>query len=284
MPVLQGRRYTLRSMRDPLLCHKDLRRERHGGLAVYLTPGVELHEALALLEAPGESLKESRKGSVHRVGDYVVKASAPGTLNTIKRTARRARYRQAWLAAHHLQAHGIGVPEPVAFFERRRAGVISGHAMISRHLDGQRNVEQFAVGLCKRGAGLDTITLFLDALAKSVRALEAAGAYHADLSGKNIFTRDGARFTFIDLDAVFLGVPYTDERRVLNHVQLWDSFCDFVHERFLVPFIQKMLPPDIDHRNWLAWVRHIQQQRRHKLELRYARRGEVRPSQMDMPE
>lgn len=271
-------------MRDPLLCQKDLRRERHGALAVYLTPGVELPEVLAALDAPGEPLKESAKGSVRRFGDWVVKESGLGPLNTVKRTARRARYREAWLVAHHLQAKGVSVPRPVAFVERRRAGIISGHAMISCYLDGHRDVERFAVGLCKRGAGHDTLTLYLERLAEALNALAAAEVYHADLSGKNIFTLDGARFSFIDLDAAMIGAEYTEERRLKNHVQLYDSFCDFLHDRFLVPFLQKLLPPEIDHRLWLPRVRAAQEKRRRTLEARYARRGEERPRQMDMPE
>ena len=112
--------YTLHNrvetMRDPLLCHKDLRRERHRGLSVYLAPGAELSEVLESLESPGEPLKEGAKGSVRRVGRWVVKESGLGPLSTIKRTARRARYRQGWLAAHHLRGVSISYASPKVLF------------------------------------------------------------------------------------------------------------------------------------------------------------------------
>jgi len=271
-------------MRDPLLCQEDLRRERHGALAIYLMPGIELAEVLDALDRSGELLKDSRKGNVRRVGDWVVKESAPSLLGTVKRTIRRARYRQAWLSALHLRTNGVRVPEPIAFVEMRRLGVISGHAQITRYLQGHRDVERFAVGLVRRGAGRDTLVLFLDALAEAIRGVEAAGVWHADLSGKNILTADGANFTFIDLDAAQPDTAYSEERRLKNHVQLYDSFCDFINDQLMVPFIQRLLPADIDHRVWLPHVRFVQQKRRHKLELRYARRGEVRPKAMEIPD
>lgn len=263
--------------KDPLLCAENLVRDRQGPLVVYRPAELSLDEVLDVLLSDGESLKEGRKGTVRLVGDCVVKESSLSILDTFKRTAQRSRYRQAWLAAHQLRTKGIAIPEPYAFIEHRHLGVISGHAMISAYLQDQRNVEHFAVGLCQRGAGLDTLALFLEALARSLNALSEAGAYHADLSGKNIYTQDGAHFTFIDLDAVQLGVAYTPERRLKNHIQLYDSFCDFIHERLLVPFIAQLLPPDIDARLWLPKVRAGQEKRRRQLEARYARRGEVRP-------
>lgn len=266
-----------RGMKDPLLCEKNLRRGRQGPLVVYHPAEIEFDEVLQVLQTEGEALKEGAKGSVRRVGDLVVKESGLDMLSTLKRTALRGRYRQAWIAAHYLREKGVSVPTPIAFIEHRRMGIISGHAMISEYLEGQRNVERFAVGLCQRGAGPDTLTAFLEALAKALNALSESGVYHADLSGKNIYTRDGAHFTFIDLDAVHLDAPYTPERRLKNHVQLYDSFCDFIHERLLVPFIAHLLPPDIDARLWLPKVRAAQEKRRRQLEARYARRGEVRP-------
>lgn len=271
-------------MRDPLLCQDDLRRERHGALAVYLMPGVELSEVLDALDRSGELLKESRRGRVRRVGDWVIKESAHSAWATLKRTVRRARYRQVWKSTLLLRSKGVLVPEPVAFIEHRRLGIITGHTMISGFLEGHRDVERFAVGLVRRGAGRDTLALFLERLADAVRGVEAAGIWHADLSGKNILTADGANFVFIDLDAAQPDAAYTEERRLKNHVQLYDSFCDFINDRLLVPFIQRLLPSEIDHRVWLPHVRFTQEKRRHKLELRYARRGEVRPKAMDIPD
>lgn len=260
-------------MRDPLLCHKDLRREHIDGLTLYLSPGVEPDEVLGALRDPGEPLKESTKSSVRRFGNWVIKESAAGALNTVKRTARRARYRQAWIASHHLDLHGVNVPAPVAFVERRSAGIIRSNAMISEYLDEHRDVEDFTRGILQRGAGRDTLEHFFGALATAVNQLEIAGARHADLSGKNIYTRDGARFTFIDLDAVELGGPLTGAQRLKAHVQLYDSFCDHLPDRLLVPFISQLLPEDIDPRTWVPKVRAGQAKRRQILNARRAKAG-----------
>ncbi len=261
-------------MRDPLLCHKDLRREKISGLTLYLSPGVEPEDVLGALAGQGEPLKASAKSTVRRFGDWVIKESGAGALNTLKRTARRGRYRQAWLAAHHLDLHGVNVPAPIAFVERRRAGVITANAMISQYLAGHRDVEDFSRGLLQRGAGKDTLEHFLRALATAVNQLETAGAYHADLSGKNIYTQDGARFVFIDLDAVQLGVVLTEAQRLKAHVQLFDSFCDHLPERLLVAFISQLLPEGIDPRMWIPKVRAGQARRRQILNARRAKRGE----------
>lgn len=260
-------------MRDPLLCHKDLRREKIDGLVLYLSPGVEPDEVLSALAAPGEPLKTSAKSTVRRIGEWVVKESAPGAFHTLKRTARRGRYRQAWIASHHLDLHGVNVPAPVAFVERRRAGVISWNAMVSSYLAGHRDVEDFTRGILQRGAGKDTLEHFFRSLALAVNQLETAGARHADLSGKNIYTRDGARFTFIDLDAVSIDGTLTEAQRLKMHVQLYDSFCDFLQDRMLVPFISQLLPEGIDARTWMPRVRAGQAKRRMTLNARRAKKG-----------
>ena len=258
-------------MRDPLICHKDLRREKIDGLTLYLSPGVEPDEVLAALHDPGEPLKNSAKSSVCRFGHWVVKQGGHGAFNTLKRTARRARYRQAWLAAHHLDLHGVNVPAPVAFVERRTAGIITANAMISEFLADHRDVEDFSRGLLQRGAGKDTLEHFLEGLAVAINQLETAGVRHTDLSGKNIYTRDGARFAFIDLDAVELGAVLTPEQRLKAHVQLFDSFCDHLPERLLVAFIARLLPEEIDPRTWLPKVREGQEKRRQRYDARRAR-------------
>ncbi len=98
--------------------------------------------------------------------------------------------------------------------------------------------------------------VFLNELARSVNRLEQSGAYHADLSGKNIFTKDGKVFYFIDLDDVLLGAPSSAESRLKNHIQLYDSFCDFVPESILRAFIAGMAAPATD---FDAWFRRVQE-------------------------
>lgn len=257
-----------------VLCAPGLKVTRKGLNRLILCHDVPLDDVLEALTVPGEVLKASAKGRVRRVNGWVLKDSQAGViLDTAKHTFSRGRYRRQWIAAHHLMSHGVLVPRPIAFVERRLMGVIFGNTMISEFLEGYQNVESFLAGLARHGAGQDTISLFLAGLADTVNGFTASGAYHSDLSGKNIFTRDGRSFVFIDLNAVDLNRDYTEELRLKNHVQLYDSFCDTLSDTMLFPFIQKMLPPGADARVWMPKVRQGQSERRRRLEARRERQG-----------
>lgn len=242
-----------------LLTRKSRRRICH---ARELDPA-EILRAVAL---EGEVLKQSHKCQVRRISSWVIKETNVGAVSALRHTFQGIPPRRAWLAAHHLRRNGIPVPEPIAYIERGLFGLVTSAAMVSAFLEGHRNVEKFLTALTQRGAGVTTISTFLDDLACAVNALCASGAYHQDLSGKNIYTADGATFFFIDLDAVELGKEYTDERRMKNHVQLYDSFCDSLNDGILVPFIEKMLLPRHDARVWMPLVRKAQKLRRMRAE------------------
>ena len=260
-----------------LLCAEDVYVARHGLRKCYVHKGHAKEQVLQALLQPGEVLKQSKKSRVRRVGAYAIKASRGRFgIGLLKHTFQRGRCRRAWIAAHHLRRHGVGVPEPVAYIEKGLLGVVAGSVLVTQYLKGCRNVEQFLVALVQRGAGKDTVALFLAALAEAVNRLCASGACHADLSGKNIFTRDGRHFYFIDLDSVQLDVDYDDARRLKNHVELYDSFCDLLNDAMLVPFIERMLTPRHDTRIWMPQVRKGQRQRRSKLEVRRDRQGKKR--------
>ncbi len=220
---------------DTLVC------VRQGMLKIKHRRDVPLDRVLAALETPGECLKTSRKSDTRKVDAWVVKESLmQGGVGILKHTMQRARYRQGWVASRFLERHGVPVPRPLAFVEWGWGGVITGNAFISSFLEGYRNVEQYA-----REELLDAdaaaCARFLAGLADTVNGLTATGAYHSDLSGKNIFTKDGAHFCFIDLDGVVLGETYSDTLRMKNHVQLYDSFCDWWGPELLDPFIMRMV-------------------------------------------
>ncbi|NIA12561.1 MAG: hypothetical protein GWP08_00675 [Nitrospiraceae bacterium] len=251
-----------------------VRTERRGTVHMQVCAGIGVDAVLAAVRSPGTVLKESKKSLTRRVGDWVVKSSrTEGGLGVLKHTFARARYRAGWLAAHHLARHGVLVPRPVAFIETGWGGVITGNAMVSEYLDGFRNVEQHAASLSEASAGRETIDAFLNALAGAVNALCASGVYHADLSGKNVFTDDGERFYFIDLDGVQLGVDYTDERRMKNHAQLYDSFCDLFDDAIMEPFIHAMWPEGPVPDDWMARACSAQRKRRARVMARWRKQG-----------
>ncbi len=247
----------------------DVTTARKGFLRIHVAGNRDLATVLPALRDSGRPLKESGKARVRRSGDWLVKESAGAAqARTLKHTFQRGRYRRAWQASLELRRRGVCVPEHIAYAEWGLAGVVTRNALITAYLARHRDVEATARSLIANGARQETFATFLRSLARAVNTLTEAGAYHADLSGKNIYTSDAESFCFIDLDAVQLDVPYDRDKRLKNHVQLYDSFCDMLSDRLLVPFIEAMLPDDIDIRVWMPTVRKAQEERRHKHEAR----------------
>ncbi len=243
-----------------LLIDDTITMERHGALRIYHRRALAPGAILEALESPGEALKVSGKSVTRRVGSWVVKQSRPQAgLGILKRTVQRSRYRRGWIAGNFLERRGILVPRPHAFVEKGRFGLLIASALICDYLDGCRNVEEHAAQLAEK-----TVTAFLARLADAVNALTTTGAYHTDLSGKNIFTRKGETFYFIDLEGIVLEGLYSDSRRMENHVQLYDSFCDLWPPELLDPFIVRMLHKTEDEASWIRAVHENQKARRAK--------------------
>lgn len=252
--------------------------ERTGSLRVFRRPEIPLGQILEALRAPGELLKVSRKSETLRVNDWVVKRSRrAGGLGALKHTVHRARYRQGWEAALHLERHGVPIPLAHAYAERSRLGIVFGNAILMDFLDGCVDVEAFADGLLRAGASDAELHGYLERLAETVNVLCSSGAYHSDLAGKNILTPDGERFYFIDLDGIVLNRPYAEERRLQNHIQLYDSFIDRLGDAYLEPFIRQMLPRPGRLQSWMTQVRVGQAARRARTEAIWSKQGGRRP-------
>ena len=255
----------------------DLTVERCGPLRVTRRAELPLARVLEVMRAPGELLKVSRKSQTLRVNDWVVKRSRKeGGLGMLKHTVRRARYRQGWEAALHLERHGVPIPLARAYVERSRFGVVFGNVMMMDYLDGCVDVEAFADGLIRAGASDAEIHCYLERIAESVNVLCSSGAYHNDLAGKNILTPDGEHFYFIDLDGIVLHRPYAEERRLQNHIQLYDSFIDRWGDAYLEPFIRQMLPRPGRLKEWMRQVRAGQAARRARTEALWTQQGRRR--------
>ena len=262
-------------MLDPC-CTSDIRRKRHGMRVWYLSADARLTAITEALRNGGAPLKTSHKSVVREAGPWVVKESAGAwPMRLLRHTFRRARYRAGWVAAHRLREAGVCVAAPVAYMELGLGALSWGNLIVVERLEGFMNVEDFMRRLVRGSAGPAGVGRFLEGLADAVNALEETGVYHDDLSGKNILTRDGLKFWFIDLDAVELEVPYDDERRLRNHIQLYDSFCDELHDQLLAPFIMRMMPHGTDPRVWLPQVRKGQKERRRLVEARWEKEGKL---------
>lgn len=258
-----------------LLCPPGFVQADANGSLVYMREDVSVEQLQMLLTHDADVLKETAKVQVRAVGHWVIKERKTDLARALVAPSRnRSRHRCGWLAGNYLRARGVRVPEPLAYLERGTAGVVIQSWHIFQNLQRFRDVETYLSEVIYNGANGPVLAAFLHNLAAELNRLEAAGAYHSDLSGKNIYTRDGLRFYLIDLDAVEYGVPYNDEKRLRNHVQLYDSFCDALPDSFLVPFIGELLTQSHDLRVWMPKVRKVQEQRRAKVEEDWAKHGQ----------
>jgi len=256
------------------LCPPGFVQGRVNGSLAYYREDVTPQQLETLLAHDAETLKETPKVQVRAVEHWIIKHRRSGRGRAILSPGQtRKRHRCAWQAGHYLRAHGIRVPEPLAYVERSFAGAITGSWHIFQNLLHCRDVESYVSGMIERGVDGLSLEVFLQHLAESLQAVEACGAYHGDLSGKNIYTRDGVRFFLIDLDAVQLNVPHDEERRLKNHVQLYDSFCDALSDVLLVPFLESLLPESWELRTWMPRVRVEQKKRRERVEAHWAKHG-----------
>jgi len=241
----------------------DIVRERSGVLRIWRRRDVPVADVRAVLHQDGVVLKEGQKNITRRVGPVVVKTSQGSFLRELARhTLRRSRYQQGWRAALHLAAHGVPAPRPVAHVEWGALGIVTKHATILEFLPDCMDVEHFADRILAESNGPEMLHVYLATLAASINQLISAGAIHTDLAGKNILTRDGRTFYFIDLDGILLGAAYTLQRRFAAHVQLYDSFLDRCGDEHLAPFLRAMIPDTEPFDAWLQRVKLSQLKRR----------------------
>jgi hypothetical protein len=239
-----------------------------GPLTIRLDPDTELDAILPVLDAPGAMLKKSRKSTARRVHGLVIKEiRARDPWQWLRQKRLRGRLIESFDVARYLLHRDVLTPIPRAVATWRYSGMIWRAAVVSDYLHGHENVEVHGRRVPRHQA-----PAFLAALAGAVNRLTTAGAYHADLSGKNIFTADGRQFVFIDIDAVQLHVSYSDPRRLKNHVQLYDSFCDWWGPDILDPFLAQLEPGPVD-AAWLNQVHARQAERRARIEALWRREG-----------
>lgn len=242
---------------------------RKGPCHILLRDGIPCDPLLDAIQNPGELLKQSHKTTTRRVHNWVIKESRfQHGAGPLKMTFLREKYRRAWRAAVHLEQQGINVAAPIAWLEWTALGAILKNCCVSTYLHGCRNVEQYAATMLNADQKGSQVPQFLERLANAVNKLIDAGVCHTDLSGKNIFTSDGQSFWFIDLDGVIVGRPSDDKQRKMNHIQLYDSFCDLFDPAIMAEFVAAMMPPNTSTDAWLNDVREGQKARR----ARYYRR------------
>ncbi|GMU93168.1 MAG: hypothetical protein AMXMBFR4_22260 [Candidatus Hydrogenedentota bacterium] len=256
-----------------MTCDAGIVEERAGPWRILRRENVAAGEVERALMEPGEIIKASRKSETRRVGPLVVKLTVPSLAETLKLTALRNRYRRAWDAALYLENHDIPTPPPVATAWQSTGWLVLGSAFVSGFLEDCVDVERYADSMIQQGAGAAEIQGYLSRIAQAVNALTACGAVHTDLAGKNILTRDGQVFYFIDLDGILLKTPYTDAHRFKNQVQLYDSFVDRWGDEHLRPFLDLMMPNPRP--GWFDAVRAAQAKRRARTVRIWSMQGRI---------
>lgn len=244
------------------------------GVLVHHRGDIGCQRILEIISAEGDVLKASPKYITRRVDAYVVKASSGGPLHGwMNGIVRRKRYRRGWMAGLYLEQEGVKVPRVHALAETKRWGFTGASCLVMDFLEGTTNVERFAADRVQDGATPEELRGFFRGLAQSITSLRQARVFHRDLSGKNILTRDGKEFFFIDLESVYPAERYTRKMHFKNHVQLYDSFCDFVGDDVLDVFLFELLPENEDYARWSKIVRRGQAARRTRQLARWRRQG-----------
>ena len=250
--------------------------------AVYWEPGLRIEHdtqvaAAAIVEAldgNGTLIKQSRRTTVRRVGEWAIKeAAARNPLQRLDLSFRPERYTKAWDLGLAMRKVGITVPAPLAVVSRQGYGLCSYRATVTAWLEGWQDVEDAARALHAAGADAEAIARFLDGIGVLYTRLSDAGFQHADLSGKNIYCKPretGFEYALIDLDSAEAR-PVTPEMRFRNAVQLHDSFCDLWDDDILGPMVLAVMGvPDGD-TGTLQRVVNAQKERRARIEAIWAR-------------
>jgi hypothetical protein len=158
-------------------------------------------------------------------GPRLVMVKGYGQQRWIKNVGDRRRgtaAERAWRAALHLQAAGVGTPQPLAWLERWQGGRLAEAYFVARCIEGISNGRDELRHLLRYEAFTDRLFPFLETLAAAIRSLHDAGVIHGDLGNQNILMRRAgdARWTdvqFIDLNrARVLDRPLSERERALD--------------------------------------------------------------------
>ncbi len=244
-----------------------------GPYKVWLRPGIAIDPVLASVRTPGNVLKESPKATTWQSGQWIVKQSSARPRMALKQMSAGKNRKLAFEAALFLERHDIPAPTAIAYVERRIAGLVYRSWLVTEYLEGCVDVEAYVDEMIANKANSTDIKSYLAGIANAVNALIKAGAHHHDLAGKNILTRDGKTFYFIDLDAVTIGRGYTHPDRIKNHVQLYDSFCDRINDTYLEPFIAAMGSTTENIAMYMGAIKKAQKLRRGRTEAIWRKEG-----------
>jgi len=214
----------------------------------------------ALRAAPDGSdtlIKRSVSRAIHcvPVGErlvYVKHHQPKSLLERLKFLLLKSRAETEWNAAEAMLRHNIPVARPLAFGERRVAGLLCEAVLVSEAID---HAVELGQALTQ-----DAPDDLIDRVARLVRSSHDAHILHRDLHGGNILVQG---------DQLFLGRRVSRKRRAWNIGQLFAFLGDKLTEKDHQRFLRAYLGSDRDAK---AFGRTVRRQMAAIRERRYASR------------
>ncbi len=126
-------------------------------------------------------------------------------------TIRKSKAQRAFENSKRLQIKGINTPDPIAYIDVYRRGLLSQSFYVSLFLDFEPADQLFKSPLAQAEEGLR-------AFARFTYGLHRRGIYHNDYNlGNILYSRDGSRYLFALIDNNRMAfLPYTRRRGLRN--------------------------------------------------------------------
>ena len=194
-------------------------REQSGPILATLierTDRLDGFEAIQAKKGKRPHVFRFRAGGATFVGKW---SRSQGVLDRARNLLRVSRGRRAWDNAARLLTLGFDTPQPVAYGERRRAGVVRRSILITRELANAWKLHQFLYQFCGDPESREIRRSLMRSLGKLIAGLHRAGVHHSDLRSANILVEqatNGLKLHLVDTEAVRFRDPVTEPQRLKN--------------------------------------------------------------------
>ncbi len=147
-------------------------------------------------------------------------------LGKIRDCFRFSKGKISWIAANELFRRGISDLKPLAYVEKRRFCFMEESFFLTESPADYLEMDRYLIksfGNRPSGNVTPLKRSFIKQFARCIGHLHRSNIYHSDLKTCNILAREhagGWDFSFIDLDAVYLGMEVNSRRALKNLIQI----------------------------------------------------------------
>lgn len=188
-----------------------------------------LHELPQRFESEGVVLYQRRNVIKRIIVDgydiNVKRYGVPSFFNKIVYTFfRKSKGKRAYTYPEKLLAKGFETPEPIAYIEERKGGLLHYSYFVSQQCPYSRNFYEFG------DASIEDCRDVVEAFARYTASLHEAGIFHRDYSPGNILFDDVEgvyHFSLIDINRMNFGKVSLD-KGCANFARLWGQKDFFV--------------------------------------------------------